>query len=204
MSNTKTGSQSTPSHREVQRWLYITDQGSVVRSRVGHHSNIHVQSLQSHPGSVITVNPGSVVTVTSSQSVTSSFSCHSQSRVSHQSHPGSVVTVNPGSAVTVTPRVSHHSHIQGQLSVTPRVSRHSHTQGQSSVTPRVSHHSHTQGQSSQSHPGSVITITSKVSAGMKGRELLGSVGYSFHRKCVISEQLIATISLQAEGKKYVK
>ena len=130
MSKTKTGSQSTPSHREVQRWLYITDQGSVVRSRVGHHSNIHVQSLQSHPGSVITVNPGSVVTVTSSQSVTSSFSCHSQSRVSHQSHPGSVVTVNPGSAVTVTPRVSRHSHIQGQLSVTPRVSRHSHTQGQ--------------------------------------------------------------------------
>lgn len=114
MSNTKTGSQSTPSHREVQRWLYITDQGSVVRSRVGHHSNIHVQSLQSHPGSVITVNPGSVVTVTSSQSVTSSFSCHSQSRVSHQSHPGSVATVNPGSAVTVTPRVSRHSHTQGQ------------------------------------------------------------------------------------------
>ena len=39
---------------------------------------------------------------------------------------------------------------------------------------------------------------------MKGRELLGSVGYSFHRKCVISEQLIATISLQKEGKKYVE
>ena len=39
---------------------------------------------------------------------------------------------------------------------------------------------------------------------MKGTGLLSSAGYSFHRKCVISEQLIATIFLQAEGKKYVQ